>query len=366
MKSMLIHKQIHKMLIQFSLVLGTLVSVILFIIPTSCTDIAGDGADSLFWEGVELPDQTSFHNPVWEPDLSNPSVFRGATQFFAFGDEKQWSEGLKYNVPVIRSSNLMNWSFTGQAFSSHPAWSEEPVSGVSGVFAKTLSTYYLAYALGDKGIGFAWSKTPQGPYTDYGCIINPDSLGFAFCKDPFFIMSGIKFYVFFRTPDGIYGSEMNIVKNMIPSLRGSLFKIAGTGWSGIYIYRKAADSYYFIGTTGEGENVVVRIARASAITGPYLDRNGTNILDGGGTDLIVGNASNGFVNPSAVGGVFTDFEGKEWIIYQVTDMEKPLLSTGEERHPMMLNRVEWDANGWPVQVIEARGGWHTPKFRLTN
>ena len=65
MKSMLIHKQIHKMLIQFSLVLGTLVSVILFIIPTSCTDIAGDGADSLFWEGVELPDQTSFHNPVW-------------------------------------------------------------------------------------------------------------------------------------------------------------------------------------------------------------------------------------------------------------------------------------------------------------
>jgi len=80
----------------------------------------------------------------------------------------------------------------------------------------------------------------------------------------------------------------------------------------------------------------------------------------------VGNASNGFVSPSAVGGVFTDFEGREWIVYQVTDIEKPSLSTGGERHPLMLNRIEWDANGWPARVIETKGGWHTPKFKLAN
>ncbi len=342
-----------------------LLSAILVPLP-SCTDIEGDGADTLYWEGVTLPEESSYRNPIWEPDLSNPSVFRGATQFFAFGDEKEWSAGLNYVVPVLRSSNLMSWSLSGEAFAERPVWAEGTIASVSGIFSKTLGTYYLAYTIGDAGIGIAYSKAPQGPYIDYGKIIDPASPGFAACKEPFFIQAGLKFYIFFETPDGIYGVEMSVIRNNAPSVKGLPFRIAGPEFSGIYIYRKSSTSYYFFGNSETDGNTGIKIAQASDISGPYLDKEGNDILNGNGTQLVTGSASGGFFSPSHVGGIFTDFENKEWIIYQVTDPSKPLLSSGSERHPLMLNKIEWDELGWPVTPIQSAQGWQKPKYSLTN
>jgi arabinan endo-1,5-alpha-L-arabinosidase len=338
----------------------------LLISTVSCTDVEGDGADSLWWEGVTLPDESGYRNPIWEPDLSNPSVFRGATQFFAFGDEKEWAPGLNYVVPVIRSGNLMNWSLSGEAFlAGKPTWAMGPVTSVSGIFAKTLGTYYLAYTIEDEGIGIAYSKTPQGPYSDYGKIIDPESIGVTYCRHPYFIQAGLKFYMFFENTDGIYGLEMNVVKNSTPGIKGDIFKIAGADYTGTYIFRKESDAYYFFGTSGEGDAAGIKMALASDIKGPYLDREGNNILNGFGTELVAGNVAANFIVPSHVGGIFTDYEDREWIIYQVTDTRTPALLTGAERHPIMLSRLDLDDQGWPVAVINAKGGWHQPKFIMS-
>jgi arabinan endo-1,5-alpha-L-arabinosidase len=344
----------------------TLVSSLL-VTTLSCTDVEGDGADSIFWEGVTLPDDSGYRNPVWEPDLSNPSVLRGSTQFYAFGDEKEWSPGLNYVVPVIRSSNLMNWSLSGEAFTTKkPTWAMGPITSVSGIFSKTLGSYYLAYTIGDEGIGIGYSKTPQGPYSDYGKIIDPESIGMTYCRHPYFIQAGIKFYMFFESSDGIYGTEMNIIRNVPPAIKGDVFKIAGTDFTGIYIFRKEADECYFYGTSGQGDAASIKIAKASDIKGPYLDKDGNNILNNGsGTQLVAGNAEESFVAPSHVGGIFTDYEGSEWIVYQVTDTRMPTLAGGAERHPVMLSRLDLDDQGWPVTVITIKGGWHQPKFVLS-
>lgn len=339
----------------------------LLITTVSCTDVEGDGADSIWWEGVTLPDASSFRNPIWEPDLSNPSAFRGATQFFAFGDEKEWAPGLNYVVPVIRSSNLMTWSLSGEAFQSgKPTWAMGPIASVSGIFAKTLGTYYLTYTIGDEGIGIAFSKTPQGPYSDYGKIIDPAVIGMTYCRNPYFIQAGLKFYMFFENTDGIYGTEMNVIKNAPPAVKGDVFKIAGTDFTGTYIFRKEAEEYYFFGTSGEGDAAGIKIAKSSDIKGPYLDRDGNNILNNGsGTELVAGNAAENFIAPSHVGGIFLDYEGAEWILYQVTDTRIPTLASGSERHPIMLSRLDLDDQGWPVTVIRAEGGWHQPKFMVS-
>jgi len=348
------------------LIPAILVFYILLMPVNSCTDIEGDGADSLDWKSASLPEESSYRNPVWEPDLSNPSLFRGATQFYAFGDEKEWSEGLNYVVPVLRSGNLMNWSLSNEAFADRPLWAEGKVSSVSGLFSKTLGTYYLAYTIGDAGIGIAYSRAPQGPYIDYGKLINPADLGFTTCVEPFLIQAGLKFYIFYKTETGVYGSEMNVVKNLVPALKGTPFKIAGTGFSESVILRKSADSYYFFGTNGAAGETSIRMARATAITGPYLDKDGNSILDGTGTELVAGDPGSVYDSPSGTGGIFTDFEGKDWIVYQVTETDKPLLAAGGERHPMMLNRIDWDEEGWPELVILAGEGWQKPKFILAN
>jgi arabinan endo-1,5-alpha-L-arabinosidase len=328
----------------------------------SCTDIDGDGTGTTIWDGSVLPEETSYRNPVWEPDLGRPSVLRGATQFYAFGDEKEWSPGLSYKVPVLRSTNLMEWTITGEAFETSPDWAEGSITSVSGIFSKTLGTYYLAYMIGDAGIGTSYSKAPQGPYTDYGKIIDKDAGGFEYVSEPFLIQTGLDFYLFFNTDRGVYGTELTIKRNTAPVLSGDLFKITGPDFRAVYVFRKASDSYYLFGTIGEDGQSEICMGRGTDIEGPYLDKEGNDLMTGGGTLLLEADPENGFESPGHAGGIFTDKYDKDWILYQATDINKPELLSGADRRPMMLSPIQWDEEGWPAQVIKAKGNWNSPKF----
>jgi len=334
----------------------------LLALPMSCTDVDGDGIDTVIWNGSTLPEATNYQNPVWQPDLEKPSVFRGPTMYYAFGDEKEWSTDQNYVVPVLSSSKLMSWSIAGEAFSIRPSWDEGKISSVSCVFSKTMSTYYMFYTIGESGIGSAYSKAPQGPYTDYGKLFDKDMMGFEYCHEPYIIQSGINFYLFFETEDGIYGQELTIARNTAPVLKGDKFKVAGTGITGVYIFRKSSESFYLFGTVGDDQDSDIYMGRASSIKGPYLDQQGNDLMTSQGTLLVSGNTEGGFEAPGHVGGVFTDMEENEWIMYQATDIAKPLLSSGAARRPLMLSPIEWDDDGWPASVIQVKGGWNTPKF----
>jgi len=328
----------------------------------SCTDIQGDGIDTVIWEGSQLPNETSFRNPVWEPDLGRPSVFRGATQFYAFGQEKEWSEGLNYVVPVLRSSDLMSWNFNGEAFASAPDWGEGRITSVGVEFSKTLGTYYLFYSLGDAGIGVAYSKAPQGPYVDYGKLFDADSLGYQYVREPFFIQSGLDFYLFFETDQGVYGIELDIKRNMKPLPNGNAFRIAGSDYTGIFIFRMSGNDFYCFGTVGNEVTSEVYMGRASGIEGPYLDKEGNDLVNNAGTLLI--REGDDLKSPGHVGGVFTDRDGKNWIMFGATDINKPELNSGDDRRPLILHQIDWDENGWPAVVIEANSGWTAPRFVL--
>ncbi len=337
-----------------------------FALLVSCTDVDGDGIGTIIYEGSTLPETSSFRNPVWEPDLSHPSAFRGATQFFAFGDQKEWSTGLNYTVPVLRSSNLMSWSYTGEAFLSKPDWAEAPVTSVSGLFAKTLGLYFISYTLGDEGIGIAWAKAPQGPYTDYGRLFPVDSLGFDYCHHPFLIQSGLSFFLFYETEDGVFGTQLNLSKSNPPSLSGDPFQILGTGYTGIHINRASSTSFTIFATVGYEDASTVVMAQASSIQGPYLDKSGNDLSENGnGTPVIEGDVTNGYVAPGHVGGVFADYEGTLWILYQAMNIDKPLLSSGSERRPVMLHKLNLDGEGWPAEVVTSTPGWMTPKYKLS-
>jgi arabinan endo-1,5-alpha-L-arabinosidase len=341
-----------------------LIIIALFPLVYSCTDITGDGMDTVIWNGSTLPEETSYRNPVWEPDLGRPAVFRGATQFYAFGDEKEWSPGLSYRVPVLRSTNLMEWDLTGEAFESGPEWANGTFESVSGIFSKTLGTYYMAYAAGDQGIGTSASKAPQGPYSDYGMIIDKDLTGSEYVREPFLIQSGLNFYLFFETDQGVFGTELTIIRNSAPLLKGDIFKIAGTDIGAVYILRKASDSYYLFGTVENADQSEIVLGRATDIRGPYLDKAGNDLLTGQGTLLLEADPQNGFEAAGHVGGVFTDRYDKDWIMYQAVDAGKPELSSGADRRPLMLSPIEWDEDGWPAEVVQAKGGWNTPKFEF--
>jgi len=43
----------------------------------SCTDVTGNGVDSVYYSGSKLAQDSSYRNPVWEPDLELGAVFAG-------------------------------------------------------------------------------------------------------------------------------------------------------------------------------------------------------------------------------------------------------------------------------------------------
>ncbi len=52
----------------------------------------------------------------------------------------------------------------------------------------------------------------------------------------------------------------------------------------------------------------------------------------------------------------------DWILYTAIESSIPTLPTGESRFVLMLNRINYDENGWPSEVIEAHIGYNYPRF----
>ena len=327
----------------------------------ACTDVQGDGMGTVIWQGSTVPQDSSFRNPVWEPDLSYASVYKAAVGFYAVGADKEWSPGLNLTAPVLSSTDLMSWDQRGEALAEKPIWSESLISAISAGFAKTKGTYYLFYELGNDGIGMGSSKAPQGPFVDYGLLINAESTGLAKCSKPFFYAFGSTSYLFYQGGDGVYGQELILNKTGIALLKGDKFKVTGPAIESINMI-KLADYYYLFGAVEDGDASRLTLARSLEVNGPFLDKDGNTLMNGEGTLLLKGDAAKGFVAVNHIAGILLDANEDLWVVHQATDVDMPTLSSGAPRHPLVISRVVFDESGWPTQVFEATKGWNYPKF----
>jgi arabinan endo-1,5-alpha-L-arabinosidase len=324
----------------------------------SCTDIQGDGIDTIVYQGSSVPEDSAYYNPVWNFDLTDASVFLSSGPYYAMGTEKAWADGIQYVVPTLTTSNLMDWSLISQAeaFIDKPGWAEGNVTSVTGLFSKSIGMYYLFYKLGGAGLGVGDAKTPQGPYRDYGKFTDKEALGVSEINDPFVYASGSNFYLFFHVSgDGVYGIKLNVKKNTLPQLDGEKFKIAGPDFSGSYI-RKKGTRFQYVGT--HSGQIVLGVA--SNIEGPYLDNTGADLLQGAGTPLVT--STEDFQALGQCSGIQTDAHDNEWILYTAIEASIPTLPTGEARYVLMLNRITYDDNGWPAKPVEATIGYNYPRF----
>ena len=59
----------------------------------SCTDIQGDGIDTIVYNGSTVPEDSAYCNPVWNFDLTDASVFLSSGPYYGMGSEKAWADG---------------------------------------------------------------------------------------------------------------------------------------------------------------------------------------------------------------------------------------------------------------------------------
>jgi arabinan endo-1,5-alpha-L-arabinosidase len=101
---------------------------------------------------------------------------------------------------------------------------------------------------------------------------------------------------------------------------------------------------------GTNSTYTLRMGRSAHITGPYLDRDGADMLQAGGSRLL--ESSGHFVGPGHPA-VFAE-NGLHWLSCHFYDRAR------EGRPRLALFRLRWDAEGWPALAASAAASADVP------
>lgn len=304
---------------------------------------------------------TYYSNPIFEPILADPTVFRDprSGEFYAYGTQDDWGDGQGSRlITILRSDDLVKWKVVGEAFESKPTWKER-----GGLWAPDINCidgkYYLYYSYSvwadpNPGIGLAIADHPGGPFQDQGKIFMSDEVGVPNSIDPFFWEEDGRKYLFWgsynNSPEqGTYVLPLADDGKSVPDMTKKV-KIAAGDFEGVAIHYRNG-FYYFFGSKGnccDGAETKyhVKTGRSKNLMGPYLDKDGRPLKQrGNGTLLIQGNGV--FVGPGHNSRIITDDQGTDWLIYHGIDVHQGKVSSGATRRMLMMDPIIWE-DDWPV------------------
>lgn len=367
-----------------ALVLALAVSLSLTQLASGSSRGAGTRAARLAAAG---PAPSTFTNPVFEPDLPDPSIIQDPSTgtWYAYGTTDYWtsSSSSLHIMPILESRNLVDWTFVRNTFSppdttaapgspTQPAWTGNPflwapeVHLIDGQYVM----YYTASgtAAGGSAIGVATASSPAGPWHDSGGpILGPQADpkgGYYSIIDPDEI----------ATPSGqryLYYGSFNLGVWVVPLTSDGLavqpgstpVQVAAAGfYEGTNVVRHAGYYYLFASSggccSGPSSGYEEVVGRSRSPLGPFTDKLGVPLTKGGISVILAANGD-GFVGPGGVT-TFQDDAGQWWMVLHVIAQHDPYLSSAATKRPLALEPVEWSADGWPA-INNGRGVTEGPQ-----
>lgn len=271
-------------------------------------------------------------------DFADPSIIREGNHYYAIGTSSEWGP----QFPIFRSDNLQQWEQTGFLFDKAPEWTSS--SFWAPEFFHHNNTYFVYYTArrkkdGISCIGVATSKYPDHGYKDQGIIIEhgKEAIDAFVYDDNGQLYITWKAYGLDKRPIEILGSKLSADGLSLTGTPFTLLKDdAHKGMEGQSIIKK--DQYYYLfysagGCCGVDCDYNVRVARATAITGPYVEDAANPILSASGDWKCPGHGT--FVK---------DPQGKDFYIYHAYNKNSNVF-TGREG---MIAQLTWNEQAWPV------------------
>ena len=309
----------------------------------------------------------SFSATCQSPIVHDPVMIKQGNTYYLF------CTGM--GISVHSSTDLVTWKKEKAVFDAPPAWAIEAVAGFKGhIWAPDISfhngEYYLYYSISAFGkntscIGLATNKTlnrldKEFKWTDHGKVIESipgrdlwnaidPNLVVDYQQRPWLTFgsfwSGMKLV---RLNDN--RRELALPQEWYTvSKRPRDFRVEdrepGEGAvEAPFIFKKNGLYYLFVSfdfcCRGADSNYKVMVGRADKIAGPYRDKNGNRLDEGGGSLVVEGNKDWAGVGHNSV----YNFDGQDYLVfhaYDVSDNGKPKLK---------MEKLQWDENGWPVVV----------------
>jgi len=262
-------------------------------------------------------------------------------------------------IVIKTSDDLHDWRDAGSAFEVNPAWIAESVPEATVLWAPDVSwfggTYHLYYAASTFGsglscIGHATKDTLDSPdaWTDQGPVICSDMNGVdddwdAIDPATFADANETRWMVF-----GSFGSGIKLIRLDDAGARvdDEFYSLAQrpveVAVQASFILPR--DGYYYLFVSfdfccrGVDSTYNIRVGRSTDPTGPYVDREGVPMLEGGGTLLLAGDERWRGVGANTI---FTTL-GRDYNVYHSYD------ANAAGRSTLRISEVAWDAEGWPV------------------
>jgi arabinan endo-1,5-alpha-L-arabinosidase len=264
-------------------------------------------------------------------------------------------------TPSIHSSDMVNWAAGPRTFRTAPAWVAQAVPANRGAdfwapdVIRIDNRYMLfvsasSFGKNTSAIGVATNPTldPTDPayhWTDGGLVVQSRERDDFNCIDPcaFHDTDGKLWLSFGSFWSGIKLIELDPATGLRIAPDSAMYDLAH--WDAIeasYLYHH--DQYYYLFASfgmccrGVYSTYNTRVGRADKVTGPYLDKNGTDMLLGGGT--LVTATDGPLVGPGQAG-IFEE-DGKSWFTCHFYD------ATAFGASKLSIRPLTWSADGWPV------------------
>jgi arabinan endo-1,5-alpha-L-arabinosidase len=255
------------------------------------------------------------------------------------------------------TTDFRNWTYGGQVFTGKPpSWTTNAVPGFAGNFwapdiVLLNGLYYLYYSASSFGsnvsaIGLVTTTNlTSGPWIDQGAVIQ-SAVGSAYnCIDPCILLdtNGTMWMSFGSFWNGIYLVQLDPATGKRISPSSPLTRLAyNSSIEASFLYQHGQYYYLFVNwgacCKGIDSTYSIRLGRSTSVTGPYLDRNGVNLLSSGGSVFLESTAR--FIGPGHVG--IMDESGTNWLTYHYYD------GNNNGNATLGMGRLTWTSDGWPV------------------
>lgn len=266
------------------------------------------------------------------------------------------------NIQIRTSPNLKDWTYTGTVFATKPAWITDALGNIPNLWAPDISffnglwhLYYAGSSFGSNNsvIGLATTPTldPRSPnyhWTDRGLVFRTSSSDNFNAIDPALVSdaSGGKWLALGSFWSGIKIIRLDPKTGMPAESTPTVHSIASKPFpdpeEGASITYHDGFYYLFVSVDyccrGINSTYHIQVGRSTSVTGPYTDAAGTDMTNGGGTEVQGTDA--GMIGPGGES-VFRTRDGRDLLVYHYYDA----FSNGDAW--VQIRPLSW-VNGWPV------------------
>ncbi len=295
----------------------------------------------------------------------DPVIIREGGTYYVFSTGQDGGRMVRAKT----SPDLVHWTARGGLIDRLPAWVATAVPGAKDIWAPDIAyvdgRYRLYYAVSTFGsnrsaIGLFTSPTldPAAPgygWRDEGMVVQSTAASDFNAIDPNFVRdregrdwlalgsfwTGLKLFPLGR--DGKLArpgaAPVAIARRPVPAGAPDAVEAPFIIDHGGYYWLIASYDYC---CKGEASTYYTVVGRARRITGPYLGKDGSSMMQGGGTVLLRADLpEKGRFRGPGHAGLMRD-GGADLIAYHAYDKDNKGAPT------LRIARIRWEADGWPT------------------